>query len=75
MTILLINYPEIKEFLDSKWVEDLWVVDTNRDDAEENMEVYNPDYIICSSRDDAQYLGGFWHEDIRVIKEIINGVL
>lgn len=72
MTILLIDYPELRDYLNNSWVEDLWVIDTDRDDAEKNMDVYNPDYIICSRRDDAQYLGGFWHEDTNVIKEIID---
>lgn len=74
MTILLINYPELKSYIESLWLEDIWVVDTNREDADQYLDVYSPDYIICSNREDAAYLGGFWHEDKQVLKEIINGI-
>lgn len=74
MTILLINSPEIKEYLDNLWVEDLWVIDTTLEDAQDNFDIYEPDYIICSNREDAEVTGGFWHEDLEIIKEICNGI-
>jgi len=74
MTILLINYPELKSYIDNLWLDNIWVIDTTFEDADNNIDIYNPDYIIASNRDDAKDLDGFWHEDIEILKEIIDGI-
>ena len=74
MTILLINYPSLKSYIDDKWLEGLWTIDTDIEDAVNNLDTYNPDYIICSNKREAEHIQGFWHKDEQTIRDIIDGI-